>query len=233
MKTIGLLGGMSWESSAAYYRIINEAVRDRLGGFHSAKVLLYSVDFAPIEAWQRSGDWDSAAQVLAQAAQSLERAGAELLLLCTNTQHRSAGQIQAAVSVPLLHIGDATAAALLAAGIKKAALLGTKYTMTQDFLTERLRSHGIEPVLPEPEDMDRVDRIIFQELCLGKVLDSSRRELVRIAGALQAQGAEGLILGCTELDLLLRQEDVPLPLFDTTRLHALAAVDLALEELEE
>lgn len=229
MKTIGLLGGMSWESTVTYYQQLNRGVRARLGGLHSARILLHSVDFAEIEACQRSGDWERCAQILSDAARGLERAGAELLLICTNTMHKVAPQVQAAVGVPLLHIADATADALLAAGVTTVALLGTRYTMCQDFYKSRLTDRGLEVLIPLEEDVERVDHIIFQELCLGQVKRESRAELLRITGALAARGAQGVILGCTELGLLVTQEDTPLPVFDTTLIHAARAVDLALE----
>lgn len=229
MKTIGLLGGMSWESTVTYYQQLNRGVRARLGGLHSARILLHSVDFAEIEACQRSGNWERCAQILSDAARGLERAGAELLLICTNTMHKVAPQVQAAVGVPLLHIADATADALLAAGVTTVALLGTRYTMCQDFYKSRLTDRGLEVLIPLEEDVERVDHIIFQELCLGQVKRESRAELLRITGALAARGAQGVILGCTELGLLVTQEDTPLPVFDTTLIHAARAVDLALE----
>jgi len=229
LKTIGLIGGMSWESTATYYQLLNEAVKERLGGLHSAPILLYSFDFAPIEALQSAGDWESCARLLSEAGQKLEKAGADLLLICTNTQHKVADQVQEGVSIPLLHIADATAEELLARGIRKAALLGTKYTMTQDFYRGRLERAGVETLIPSPQDVDLVNRIIFDQLCLGILDPDSRAQLLRIMDGLSAQGAQGIILGCTELGLLIRPEDTLLPLFDTTQIHAARAAALAME----
>jgi len=229
LKTIGLIGGMSWESTATYYQLLNEAVKERLGGLHSAPILLYSFDFAPIEALQSAGDWDACARLLSEAGQKLEKAGADLLLICTNTQHKVADQVQEGVSIPLLHIADATAEELLARGIRKAALLGTKYTMTQDFYRGRLERAGVETLIPSPQDVDLVNRIIFDQLCLGILDPDSRTQLLRIMDDLFAQGAQGIILGCTELGLLFRPEDTSLPLFDTTQIHAARAAALAME----
>lgn len=229
MKTIGLIGGMSWESTVTYYQLLNEAAKERLGGLHSAPILLYSFDFAPIEALQSAGDWDACARLLTEAGRKLEGAGADLLLICTNTQHKVADQVQAGVTIPLLHIADATAEALLARGIRKAALLGTKYTMTQDFYRGRLERAGVEPLIPSPKDVELVNHIIFDQLCLGILDPGSRAQLVRIMDELSSQGAQGIILGCTELGLLIHTEDSPLPLFDTTQIHAVRAAALAME----
>ncbi len=229
MRMIGLLGGMSWESSAEYYRLANELVRDRLGGFHSARCLLYSVDFAEVERLQHQARWDEAATVLADAARALERAGTELLVLCTNTMHRVADQIAAAVEVPLVHIADATAEAVRAAGLAKVGLLATAYTMEQDFYVGRLeRLHGLEVLVPGPQDRRLVHEVIYQELVRGIVTDDSRQAYRRVIAGLVDRGAEGILLGCTEIDLLIGPQDAPVPIFDTTRLHAERAVDLAL-----
>ncbi|NJL00473.1 MAG: aspartate/glutamate racemase family protein [Spirulinaceae cyanobacterium SM2_1_0] len=229
MKTIGLLGGMSWESSLLYYQIVNQATRDRLGELHSAPCILYSVDFAPIAAWQQQGDWAAAARVLCAAAQTLERAGADVVVLCTNTMHKLAAEIQASIEIPLLHIADAIAARIQAAGLQTVALLGTRFTMEQDFYTGRLADrHNIIAAVPEPAARETVHRIIYDELCQGKILPASRSQCREILMNLVAAGAEGLVLACTELELLLTVEDVPMPLFPTARLHALAAVDWAL-----
>jgi aspartate racemase len=229
MKRIGLLGGMSWESSAEYYRLVNEIVRERLGGLSSADCVLRSVDFAPVELLQRSGRWDEAGELLAAEARGLEAAGAELLVLCTNTMHKLADRITAAVSIPFVHIADATATAVRAAGLGSVGLLATAYTMEQDFYVGRLRSrHGLEVLVPPEADRRVVHDVIYDELCVGVVRDGSREEYRRIMSALAAQGAEGILLGCTEIDLLVGAGDAPVPVFDTTALHARAAVDLAL-----
>ncbi len=228
MKTIGLLGGMSWESTAEYYRLANELVRDQLGGLHSAKILMHSVDFAEIEAMQVEGRWDDAGALLAEAAERLQGAGADLIVLCTNTMHKVAARIEAAVSVPFIHLGDTTAEAVNAAGITKVGLLGTIFTMEQDFYVDRLRQHGLEVVLPGPDDRKRVSEIIYDELCLGVVRDESRAFYLDAIQRLQADGAEGVILGCTEIELLIDQSHVKLPVFPTTALHVQAAVRLAL-----
>ncbi len=228
MKTIGLLGGMSWESTVPYYRIINEEIRSALGGLHSAKVLLYSVDFQEIEACQAAGDWDRSAALLSDAAAGLERAGADFLVLCTNTMHRVAPQIAGRVGIPLLHIADTVTAALQAEGISRAALLGTKYTMGQAFYREKLTQAGIEVLVPEGKDAELVNRVIYDELCLGILSEESKRSYLRMIGQLTEQGAQGIVLGCTEIGLLIRQEDTGVPLFDTACIHALAAVRYAL-----
>ena len=229
MKTIGLIGGMSWESTQVYYRRINELVRERLGGLHSARLLLYSVDFHDIDAMQRSGEWQRAGEYLAGLGEALTTAGADFLVLCTNTMHKVAPAIEAAAGAPLLHIADATAAAIRQAGLRQVGLLGTAFTMEQQFYRERLqREHGIAVRIPGEIDRARVHRIIFEELCRGITRGESREELREIVARLQAQGAEGIILGCTEISLLLQQPDVALPLFDSTEIHARAAVDQAL-----
>jgi len=227
VRTVGLLGGMSWESSAEYYRLLNELVRDRLGGLHSARCVLLSVDFAEIEELQVSGEWDRAGELLASAAVSLQRAGAELVLLCTNTMHRVAEQVEAALEVPFVHLADATAAAVRREGLTTVGLLGTAFTMEQDFYRGRLESHGLQVLVPDAEDRAEVHRIIYEELCLG-VLDDGSRETYRQAIArLVARGAQGVILGCTEIELLVGPQDSSVPVFPTTRLHVEAAVELA------
>ena len=228
MRRIGLLGGMSWESSALYYAVVNEAVRERLGGYHSARVLMASVDFAEVEAMQAAGEWDAAGELLAAEARALEAAGAECLVLCTNTMHKVADAIEAATTVPLLHIVDVTAAAVRAAGLTRVALLGTRFTMEQSFVRDRLAGHGVEALVPDGEDLERVHAVIYDELVHGVVRDESRAAYVDVVARLVAAGAEGVILGCTEIELLLGPDDVEVPVFATTRLHALAAVDFAL-----
>ncbi|MGW3489953.1 aspartate/glutamate racemase family protein [Streptomyces sp. NPDC001054] len=224
MKTIGLIGGMSWESTAEYYRLLNEGVRERLGGLHSAKCVLYSVDFAEIERLQVAGLWEEAGQVLADAARSLRAAGADLLLICTNTMHKVAGQVEAAVDVPLLHLADATASAVRTAGLRRVGLLGTAFTMEQDFYRDRVAGHGLEVLVPGADDRALVHRVIYEELCLGIIREESRAAYGEVIGRLVAAGAEGVILGCTEIELLVSAEHSPVPVFPTTRLHAAAAV---------
>lgn len=228
MKTIGLIGGMSWESTVTYYKIINETVKERLGGFHSGKILLYSVDFAEIEECQAKGEWEKSAEILSEAAENLEKAGADFIVICTNTMHKVAGKIQENIKIPVIHIADATAHKLKQDGILKTALLGTKYTMTQDFYKEKLRENGIEVLIPEEKDIEIVNYVIYEELCLGKILDSSRKEYIRIIDGLKEKGAQGVILGCTEIGLLISQKDSPLPVYDTTEIHALSACEKAL-----
>ena len=228
MLRLGLLGGMSWESSALYYRLINELVRDELGELHSAHCLLYSVEFADISALQSQGRWDDAAQLLAEAARRLEAGGAELLLICTNTMHKVADQIQNAVGIPLLHIADTTADAAKQLKLSTVGLLGTAFTMEQDFYVDRLRSHGLEVLMPGADDRALVHRVIYEELCRGEVREESRREYQRVIGELVAAGAEGVILGCTEIELLVSQADSPVPVLPTTQLHVQAAVRRAL-----
>ena len=226
MKTLGLIGGMSWESTVPYYRLINEGIKTRLGGLHSAKLVLYNVDFAEIEQLQAAGRWQEAGQLLAQAAQSLQAAGAQGLVLCTNTMHKVADAIGLAVDLPLIHIADATARAVSAAGLQKVGLLGTRFTMEQDFYKARLQNaFGLDVLVPEPSDRDEVHRIIYQELCLGQVHGASRDMYRSVIQRLIAQGAQGIILGCTEIGLLVDVQDSAVPLFDTTALHAQAAVD--------
>lgn len=228
MLTIGLLGGMSWESSIEYYRLVNELVRDRSGGLHSAQCVLYSVDFAPIEAMQADGRWDDAARVLATAAEAVEAAGADVLVLCTNTMHKVADEVQAAIEIPLLHIADITAAAVRRAGLRHLSLLATGYTMEQRFYRDRLEGHGLEITVPDAADRATVHRVIYDELCQGIIRDESRQQYRDIIARLVSQGAEGVILGCTEIELLISAADVTVPVFPTTRLHAEAAVAYAL-----
>ena len=227
MRLLGLLGGMSWESTAEYYRLANEIVRERSGGLSSARVLLHSVDFADVERMQVAGDWDAAGALLAEAAAGLERGGAELLVLCTNTMHKVAGAIEAAVSIPLLHIADVTAQAVRATGLSRIGLLATAYTMEQPFLRERLATHGLTVLVPAEDDRALVHRVIYDELCVGVVRDESRAAYREVIGRLVAAGAEGIILGCTEIELLIGADDSPVPVFPTTRLHVEAALTAA------
>jgi aspartate racemase len=228
MKTIGMIGGMSWESSIEYYRLVNEEVKRQLGGLHSAQCLMYSVDFEEIERYQHQGDWERATGVMIAAAQRLERGGADFVVICTNTMHKMADEVQAAINIPLLHIVDATAQAVKSKGIEKVGLLGTRFTMEGDFYGGRLKAHDLDVVIPDLPDREIVHRIIYQELVLGKIQTSSRDEFQRIIQTLQQNGTEGIVLGCTEIGLLIKQEDNILPVFDTTVVHALAAVDVAL-----
>jgi aspartate racemase len=229
MRTIGLIGGMSWESSVEYYRRLNEAVRERLGSLHSAECVMWSVDFAEIEALQRAGDWAAAARRLADLGARLERAGAECLVLCTNTMHRVADELQAAVEIPLLHIADATAARVQAAGVQTVGLLATRYTMEQDFYRGRLQArHGLDVLVPPEPDLTLVHDVIYDELCQGRVLDASREQYRRVIADLEAAGARGIVYGCTEIDLLVGPEDAAVPVFDTTQIHVETAVDWAL-----
>lgn len=231
MKTIGLLGGMSWESTVGYYRAINEGVKARLGGLHSAQIALYSVDFEPIEKLQHAGDWDATATLLSGAAVKVQNAGAEALLICTNTMHKVAPQIAATLDIPILHIADATAEVLLLQGVSRVGLLGTAFTMEQDFYKGRLADKfGLDVVVPNEADRAIVHRIIYDELCLGKTDAASKREYLRIIDALAEEGAEAVILGCTEIGLLVQQVDTSVSLVDTTAIHAQAAVDFMLSE---
>lgn len=230
MKTLGLIGGMSWESTVPYYRQINQQINQRLGGLHSAEIILYSVDFQQIEALQRSGDWQQAGQLLADAAQALQRAGAQGLVLCTNTMHKVAAAITSATPLPLLHIADATAQQIKAGGLRRIGLLGTRFTMEQDFYKARLLTQGIEVLIPAEGDRKLVHQVIYEELCLGQINPESRLAYQQIITGLVAQGAEGVILGCTEIGLLVQPEDAAVPLFDTTAIHARAAVDWMLAE---
>ncbi len=229
MQVIGLLGGMSWESTLEYYRIINQEVRRRLGGQHSAPIILYSVEFAEIEALQAAGDWAGAGERLAETARRVERGGADFLLLCSNTMHKVAPTVEAAISIPLIHIVDATAERIRGAGIERVGLLGTRFTMEEDFYRERLQGrHGLEVLVPSADDRAQVDRVIYGELCQGRVLDGSRDAYCRVIARLGERGAQGVILGCTEIGLLIRAGEAPLPTFDTARIHAEKAVELAL-----
>ncbi|AIY40490.1 Aspartate racemase [Collimonas arenae] len=231
MKIIGLIGGMSWESTVPYYRQINETIKEQLGGLHSAKIIMYSVDFHEIERLQHSGDWDAAGALLADVARALERAGADFLVLCTNTMHKLASEIEAAVSIPLFHIADPTADEIKQAGFTKVGVLGTRFTMEQDFYKERLRErHGLQVVVPTPQDREIVHRIIYEELCLGKIREESRAEYRRVMTQLITQGAQAIILGCTEISLLVGPQDCAAPLFDTTRIHARRAALWALAD---
>lgn len=229
MKTIGLIGGMSWESTVTYYQIVNETVKRELGGLHSAKVLLYSVDFAEIEEYQTKGEWDKSAAVLAEAAQNLEKAGAGFIIICTNTMHKVAPVIQKKISIPIIHIAEATADALKENGIEKVGLLGTKYTMTQEFYKSKLIEAGIEVVIPDEAGVTVANNIIYNELCLGIISEESRKKFVNIIKQLEKAGAQGVILGCTEIGLLIHQKDVEIPVFDTTQIHATKAALLAIE----
>lgn len=229
MKTIGLIGGMSWESTIPYYRYLNEGVKSQLGGLHSAKCILVSVDFYEIERLQQAGDWDAAGALLADAARTLEIAGADFIVLCTNTMHKVAPAIEAAVAIPLLHIADATAAAIKQAGGRRVGLLGTKFTMQQPFYRERLSElHGIEVLLPNEAEQDSLHQIIYQELCQGVIDAESKQAARKMMAGLAWQGVDGIILGCTEIGLLVGKADAAVPLFDTTLIHAKAAVELAL-----
>lgn len=231
MKRIGLIGGMSWESTSEYYCIINEAIRDKLGGLHSAEIVLYSVDFQGIEQLQHEGKWDEAANLMIDAAKRVERGGADFVLICTNTMHKMANEVAATINIPLLHIADATAEKIVSLGFKKIALLGTKFTMEQDFYKGCLaKKHGLDVLIPDEAGRQVIHDIIYKELCLGKTKNSSREQLKVIIENLIDDGAQGIILGCTELPLLIKQDDCPVPLFDTTKIHAQAAVEYALKD---
>ncbi|MGM9572461.1 MAG: aspartate/glutamate racemase family protein [bacterium] len=229
MKTIGLIGGMSWESTVTYYQIINRVVKEKLGGFHSAKILLYSVDFHEIEECQAQSDWGRSAKILAEAAANLEKAGADFIVICTNTMHKIVPYIESIIKIPLIHIAEATAEELKKNGIEKVALLGTKYTMEQDFYKEKLLKNGLEVFIPEQEDREIVNSVIYNELCLGKIKPASKKEYLRIIDLLAKAGAQGVILGCTEIGLLIKQSDIFLPVFDTTQIHAEKAALYALD----
>ena len=230
MKTIGMIGGMSWESSLEYYRIINEAVKQQLGGLHSAKSVLVSVDFAEIEVLQREDRWQDATRVMIEAARAVQTGGADFLIICTNTMHKMADEVQQSIAIPLLHIADATAEAVKARGLQRVGLLGTRFTMEQDFYRGRLvEKYGLDVLVPDSADREIVHRVIYDELVLGKIEPASKAEYLRIIAALAQTGAEGIILGCTEIGLLVSQADSNLPVFDTTRIHAMAAVRYALQ----
>ncbi|KON68027.1 aspartate racemase [Peribacillus butanolivorans] len=230
MKTIGLIGGMSWESSLEYYRIINEEVKTKLGGLHSAKCILYSVDFEEIERYQAEGDWGSSGKLLGDVAQSLEKAGAEIIVICTNTMHKVIRYIEEKVSLPILHIADSTANQIQKSEISTVGLLGTKYTMEQDFYKTRIEFNGIKVLIPNDEDRKVINKVIYEELCLGEIQQSSRDYYKKVIKSLVNDGAEGIILGCTEIGLLVKPEDSEVPLFDTTEIHAIESVNMALEK---
>lgn len=229
MKTIGIIGGMSWESTVTYYQIMNETVKQELGGLHSAKILLYSVDFSEIERCQAEGDWEKSGDILASAAESLEKAGADFLVIATNTMHKVVPQIQKRIHIPIVHVAEVTAEELKQNHITTVALLGTKYTMTQEFYKEKLENAGIQVLIPEASEIEVVNSIIFDELCLGSILETSKERYLQIIEGLNNRGAQGVILGCTEIGLLIRQEDTELPVFDTTKIHAVKAAKLSLE----
>jgi aspartate racemase len=230
MKTIGMIGGMSWESSLEYYRIMNQAVKEKLGGFHSAPCILYSVDFDDVEKLQHQGDWASLNRLMIEAAQRVKKAGADFLVICTNTMHKMADEVQEAIQIPLLHIADVTAKAVRANGQRRVGLLGTKFTMEQDFYKGRLHEiHGIDVLIPEDKERQVIHDILYNELCLGEIKELSKGKFQSIIQNLIKRGAEGVILGCTEIPLIVSQEDFEIPLYDTTALHARAAVDFALQ----
>lgn len=232
MKTIGLIGGMSWESTVTYYRVINEVIKKELGGLHSAKCILYSVDFEEIEACQAKGEWEKSGQILLEAARSLEKARADFIIICTNTMHKVVPQIKAGIKIPILHIAEATAMQLKACKIDKVALLGTKYTMEQAFYKQKLIDAGIDVIVPDQEGRSVINRVIYEELCLGKIIAHSKEQFLTIIDQLAAEGAQGVILGCTEIGLLVNQEDTKVPLFDTTLIHATAAAKKAVEYIK-
>ena len=229
MKTIGLIGGMSWESSVEYYRIINETVREKLGGLHSAKSVMYSVDFSEIDALQHQGKWEAASERMIAAARYVEAGGADFVIICTNTMHKMADDVQESITIPLLHIADATGEKIRAQGLKKIGLLGTKFTMEEDFYKGRLaEQHGLAVIIPTEGQRETVHSVIYDELCLGEIQPSSKRRYLDIMNSLVSEGAEGIILGCTEIGLLMDDGDTRVPLFDTTKIHAVAAVEYAL-----
>ncbi|MGF2734569.1 aspartate/glutamate racemase family protein [Marinobacter sp. DUT-1] len=228
MKTIGLLGGMSWESTQTYYRLLNEGVKERLGGLHSAKLILYSVDFAEIEALQHQGKWAETANILSRAARALEQAGADFLVIGTNTMHKVAPEIEKSIGIPLLHIADATAGVLKRDGVSSVGLLGTRFTMEQEFYRERLEQTGIQVIIPDEPERELIHRVIYEELCQGEIIQASKQAYLEIVASLAERGAQAVILGCTEIGLLIRQEDTSVSLYDTTELHAAQAVEKAL-----
>ena len=228
MKTIGIIGGMSWESTVTYYQIINETVKQELGGFHSAKVLLYSVDFDEIEKYQASGDWEKSGEVLADIAARLEQAGADYIVIATNTMHKVIPQMEKKISIPIIHIAEATADKLKENGISTVGLLGTKYTMKQDFYKEKLIEAGLKVLIPNDEDVEKVNDVIYNELCLGNIRQESKEKYIEIINKMAKEGAQGVILGCTEIGLLIKQDDVDIPVFDTTLIHAEKAAKLAI-----
>ncbi|ALZ62114.1 MULTISPECIES: aspartate/glutamate racemase family protein [Bacillus] len=230
MKTIGLIGGMSWESTSEYYRIINEEIKERLGGLHSAKCLINSVDFEEIERCQSSGDWDGAGEILGNAAYSLQKGGADFIIICTNTMHKVVEKIKEKIDIPVLHIADATAKEIKRKDIQKVGLLGTKYTMEQDFYKSRIEEHDIKVIVPSGTNREKVNEVIYTELCLGKIVVQSREYYKRVIEELVQEGAQGIILGCTEIGLLIKQENVSVPIFDTTHIHAIEAVKVALDK---
>lgn len=230
MKTIGLIGGMSWESTSEYYRIINEEIKERLGGLHSAKCLINSVDFEEIERCQSSGDWDAAGEILGNAAYSLQKGGADFIIICTNTMHKVVEKIKEKIDIPVLHIADATAKEIKRKDIQKVGLLGTKYTMEQDFYKSRIEEHDIKVIVPSGTNREKVNEVIYTELCLGKIVVQSREYYKRVIEELVQEGAQGIILGCTEIGLLIKQENVSVPIFDTTHIHAIEAVKVALDK---
>ncbi|EEM48018.1 aspartate/glutamate racemase family protein [Bacillus cereus] len=230
MKTIGLIGGMSWESTSEYYRIINEEIKERLGGLHSAKCLINSVDFEEIERCQSSGDWDGAGEILGNAAYSLQKGGADFIIICTNTMHKVVEKIKEKIDIPVLHIADATAKEIKRKDIQKVGLLGTKYTMEQDFYNSRIEEHDIKVIVPSGTNREKVNEVIYTELCLGKIVVQSREYYKRAIEELVQEGAQGIILGCTEIGLLIKQENVSVPIFDTTHIHAIEAVKVALDK---
>ena len=220
LKTIGLIGGMSWESTVTYYKIINETVKEKLGGFHSAKCILYSVDFQEIEECQANGNWEKSGEILGEAAYNLEKAGAEFIVICTNTMHKVINQIKEKISIPILHIAEMTAEKILEKGLKNIALLGTKYTMEQDFYKSKLIEKGINVIIPDKNDIEIINEVIYDELCLGTINSNSKKKFLEIVDKLRSKGAEGIILGCTEIGLLIKNEDTDVPLFDTAIIHA-------------
>ena len=220
LKTIGLIGGMSWESTVTYYKIINEVIKEKLGGLHSAKCVLYSVDFQEIEECQANGNWEKSGEILGEAANNLEKAGADFIVICTNTMHKVVNQIKEKISIPILHIAEMTAEKILEKGLKNIALLGTKYTMEQDFYKSKLIEKGINVIIPDKNDIEIINEVIYDELCLGTINSDSKKKFLEIVDKLRSKGAEGIILGCTEIGLLIKNEDTDVPLFDTAIIHA-------------